>query len=192
MSWYELLIEGPEKSVREALAEIGDGGERPFFGSELELRACSIPERILDFLQARTHQLVYVPAAQARGLVQAIEERPEIRLEHLCEVDRGTFSFTAETYSREMADRIREAVHAHIPPGVRLEGFEESELRDPEAKGVELYSPVHDYTYKASGRFTGTPPGIFELHKRMQEIDFVKEDELRMEGREIEPDRLLG
>lgn len=189
-SWYEFLIEGPEESVREALAAIQDEGEQPVLGSELALHACSFPERILDFLRERTHQIVFVPAAQARELAREIEERPEIRLEHLYEVVEGRFDFHAETYSRETADRIREAVHGHIPPGVRLEGFEESELRDPEAKGVELYTTVHDYTYKASGRFVGSPPGIFELHQRLREIDFVKEDELEIEGREISLDQV--
>ena len=191
VSWYEFLIEGPEESVREVVSAMEDEqGEPSVLGSELALRASSFPERIMDFLQKRTHQIVFVPAAQARDLVRAIEERPEIRLERLCEVVGGRFDFHAETYSREMADRIREAVHGHIPPGVRLEGFEESELRDPEAKGVELYTTAHDYTYKASGRFVGSPPGIFELHQRMREIDFVKEDELEIEGREVDPDEL--
>ena len=190
MSWYEFLIEGPEESVREALSAIQDEGEKPVLGSDLALHACSFPERILDFLRARTHQIVFVPPSLARELAHEIEERPEIRLERLCEVVEGRFDFHAETYSRDMAERIRDAVHGHIPPGVRLEGFEESELRDPEAKGVELYTTVHDYTYKASGRFTGSPPGIFELHQRLRGIDFVKEDELEMEGREVDLDEL--
>lgn len=190
MSWYEFLIEGPEESVHEALSSIQNKGEKPVLGSDLALHACSFPERILDFLRTRTHQIVFVPAAQAHGLAREIEERREIRLERLCEVVEGRFDFHAETYSLETADRIREAVHGHIPPGVRLEGFEESELRDPEAKGVELYTTVHDYTYKASGRFTGSPPGIFELHQRMRGIDFVKEDELEIEGRKVDPGTL--
>ena len=189
-SWYEFLIEGPEESVREALSAIQDEGEKPIPGSDLALHACSLPERILDFLRTRTHQIVFVPDAQARELAREIEERPEIRLERLCEVVEVRFDFHAETYSREMADRIREAIHGQIPPGVRLEGFEESELSDPEAKGVELYTPVHAYTYKASGRFVGSPPGIFELHQRIREIDFVKEGELEIERREVDPGAL--
>jgi hypothetical protein len=182
--WHEILVAGTGDAVDSLVAEAGP--QRPVRGEDLALHAGSFPERILEFLGAKTHHVLFAPADQARELRRRIEANPDLHLERVREVKGASFAFTAEAYSHRAAERIKTALHDDLPAGVALVGCEESEERDPDAKGVELYTPVHDYTYRATGRFTGTPPGIFELHRRMQDLDFVKEKELEIEGREID------
>jgi hypothetical protein len=185
-SWYEMVIEGKEEDIRELLPGVATDGERPFWGGELDLHAGSLPDRIREMLGARTHHLLFVPGTQVGPLVRAIQGRAEIRLEHVREVLSGRFPFTAKAFSPEVAEKIKRALHSPLPPGVVLEACEEEEDVDPEAKGVELYSPVHDYTYRGHGTFSGTPPGIFEIHRTMQALDFVHQEKLELECREVE------
>src|SRR6266545_769199 len=164
-AWYEMVIEGKEEDIRELLPGVATEGGRPFWGDELELHAGSFPDRIRELLGARTHHLLFVPGTQMGPLVRAIQGKPEISLERVREITK--------------------ALHAPLPPGVVLERCEEEEDVDPSAKGVELYSPAHDYVYRCHGTFSGTPPGIFEIHRALQALDFVHQEELELEGREV-------
>lgn len=184
-AWYEMVIVGREEDVRELLPGVATDGERPFWGEDLGLHAGSFPDRIRELLGVSSHHLLFVPGTQAGPLVRAIQGKEEIRLERVREITGGRFSFTAEAFSPEAAEKIKRALRAPLSPGVVREKFEEEESVDPEAQGIELYSPAHDYTYRCAGTFSGTPPGIFEIHRTLQSLDFVHEEKLELEGREV-------
>jgi hypothetical protein len=189
-AWYEMVIEGREEDVRDLLPGVATDGERPVWGEDLDLRAGSLPERILELLGAKTHHLLFVPGTQARPLARAIQGKPEIRLERVREIASGRFPFTAKAFSPEVAAKIKQALHSPLPPGVTLEACQELENVDPEAEGVELYAPVHAYTYSCQGTFSGPPPGIFQIHRTLQTLDFVHQDKLELEGQEVDPGEL--
>lgn len=188
--WYELVIEGREDDVRELLPGVATDGEHPYWGEDLDLQGNSLPDRLRELLGARTHHLLFVPGTQVGPLTRAIEGKPEIRLERVREIASGCFSFEAEAYSPEVAARIKRVLHGPLPPEVVLETSDEKEREDPEAKGVELYSPVHDFVYRCRGSFSGPPPGIFEIHRTLQGMDFVHPEKLELEGREVEAEKL--
>lgn len=189
--WYEMVIEGREEAIRELLPGIAAEGDRPFWGEELELHAGTFPDRLRELLGARTHHLLYVPSTQVGALVRAIEGKPEIRLERVREILSGRFTYTAKAYAPEVAAKIEEVLRAPLPPGVVLEELQEQEKVDPEAKGVELYTPAHDFIWRCHGSFSGTPPGIFQVHRTLQALDFVHQETLELEGREVEAARLV-
>jgi len=189
-AWYELVIEGREDDVRELLPGVATN-ERPFWGEELDLHEGSISDRLRELLGARTHHRLFVPGTQLGPLARAIQGKGEIRLEHVREVLSGRFPFKAKAYAPDVAEKIKRALHSPLPPGVVLESCHESEDVDPDAKGVELYSPVHDFTYRCHGAFSGTPPGIFEIHRTLQALDFVHEEKLELECREVDPAGLV-
>jgi hypothetical protein len=189
-AWYEMVIKGREDDIRDLLPGVATDGERPFWGEELDLHAGTLPARIREMLGARTHYLLFVPGTQVGPLVRAIQGKDEIRLERVREITGGRFPFKAKAYSPEVAAKIKHALHSPLPPGVVLEACQEEESIDPKAKGVELYSPVHDFTYRCHGTFTGTPPGIFEIHRTLQALDFVHQEKLELEGREVEAEGL--
>jgi hypothetical protein len=190
-AWYEMVLEGREEDIRELLPGIATDGERPLWGEELDLHTGSLPDRIREMLGARTHYLLFVPGTQVGPLVRAIHGKDEIRLEQVQEVVSGRFSFTAKAYSPEVAEKIKHALHAPLPPGVVLHLGDETEVVDSEAKGVELYSPTHDYTYRCHGTFSGTPPGIFEMHRTLQALDFVHQEKLELECRKVDAESLV-
>lgn len=189
-AWSEMVIEGREADVRELLPGVATEGERPYWGEDLDLHAGSLPDRIRELLGARTHHLLFVPGTQVRPLARAIQRKPEIRLERVREIAGVRFSFEVKAYSPEVAAKIRKVLHGPLPAGVVLATCEEKEREDPEAKGVELYSPAHDYVFRCHGTFAGTPPGIFEIHRALQAQDFVHPEKLEIEGREVEAEGL--
>ena len=88
------------------------------------------------------------------------------------------FSFKAEAYSKAVADKIRHTLSS-LPEGVTVEDLVLSEDRDPDAAGVELYSPAHEYVFRASGTVTGKIPGIQEMHRRLDELEFCEAGKIK-------------
>lgn len=181
MSWYELLIKGPEDDLEGLFAQ--HPGE-VLRGSELKLEEVSVTARILDFLHANTHHLVFASRDQARNLVQALTGHPTLRLDGVWEVASGRFDFEARAFNEEVARRIHDALNGDLPEGVTVQDHE-AEERNPDAKGVEMFAPAHEYVYHCGGTVTGTPPGIFEIHQRLARLDFVHEEPLELELREV-------
>jgi hypothetical protein len=95
-------------------------------------------------------------------------------LESVHEVVRARMPFSAEAFSREVADKIRQKLLAGLPPGVDGDSIEESEAQDPSARGVELYTPEHAYIYRVAGAFLGPLVGIIEMRRRARDLPFVK------------------
>jgi hypothetical protein len=178
MRWYELLIEGSEDALESLLADHPE----TIRGSELRLEESSLADRILEFLHAQTHHLVFASATRSRELVEAIRGNTDLKLEAIREVLGGRFGFKAEAYNREIGQKIHDALNTDLPPGVDCVDLEK-EKTDPDAKGVELFAPVHEYVYKARGTIVGTPPGILEMNRRLVRLDFVHEEPLELECR---------
>ncbi len=170
MRWYELIIDGPEDAL-EALP--GDA----IHGSDLRLASESFTDRVLEFLHTRTHHVVF--ASEDR--VGEIERN--LRVESRREVVEGHFGFKAEAYNPEIGTKIHDALNSDLPAGILCVDLEKEE-RHPEAKGVELFTPAHDYIYKARGTIVGTPPGILEMNRRLHRLDFVHEEPLELVYRE--------
>ncbi|MFL6200102.1 MAG: hypothetical protein ACJ76J_13060 [Thermoanaerobaculia bacterium] len=174
MRWYELLIEGPEDALESLLDEHPGDAIR---GSELRLASESFTDRVLEFLHARTHHVIFASEVHARELVRTLQGK--LRLESLREVVEGRFGFKAEAYNPEIGAKIHDALNTDLPDGILCVDLEKEE-RHPENKGVELFAPAHDYVYKARGTIVGTPPGILEMNRRLVRLDFVHEEPLEL------------
>lgn len=171
MRWYEMLIEGSEDALESLLPEDA------IRGSELRLASESFTDRVLELFHARTHHVVFASADHVREIARSF------RLESLREVVEGRFGFEAEAYNPEIGAKIHDALNSDLPDGILCVDLEKEE-RHPEARGVELFAPAHDYVYKARGTIVGTPPGILEMNRRLVRLDFVHEEPLELVCRE--------
>lgn len=180
MRWYELLIDGSEDALESLLQEHPGDVIR---GSELRLASESFTDRIRELLHARRHHVVFASADHARELARAIREREDLRLESVREVVEGRFGFKAEAYNPEIGAKIHDVLNSDLPAGIMCVDLEKEE-RYPDAKGVELFTPAHDYVYRSRGTIVGTPPGILEMNRRLVRLDFVYEEPLELVCRE--------
>jgi hypothetical protein len=104
----------------------------------------------------------------------------------VAEIVRARLPFTAEAFSREVADTIRQELLESLPPGVERRDLHESEEQDASARGAELYTPEHAYVYRTAGNFVGPLPGIIEMRRRARNLRFVKVKALELETRPVE------
>jgi hypothetical protein len=183
---YEILLEASEGDLDRFLAslppEISDAVIR---GTELELEPAALSDRVRALVGARTHQILFAPPAAIQELDAAVRRDPEIRREGLREITSAAFDFKVAAFSEAVRDDIRGFLCSSLPEGVRLTGFQEKEERDPEAKGVELFAPAHEFAWQAEGTIEGDPAAVVDLQRRAVAHDFCHPGALRMVGREI-------
>ena len=189
--WHELWVEGTEKPFRAFVAGFSaahGGAEGAIFGADLALDPESLGDRLKELFGTRSRHVLLAPAAFAGALVAALDARGGdvgLRVERRRVVASASFPFRIEVFSRPLAHENRASLVESLPPGVAVEGLTESEEQHPEAHGPEPFAPLHEYTYRASGRITGALPGVLELRRRLNEHDFVELGVVRLEGRAL-------
>ena len=190
--WYEIAVHGREDMVRAFVAGfLAARGEREglvLFGSELDLEAESLGERLKELFVAGSHAILLAPEPLAGALADALVAAGPgvgVRLERRREVRAAAFTFHAEMFSRALAEGLRQALRGSVPEGTLVEDLNETEEVHPEARGVELYAPVHDYIYRASGRVAGLFPGVVEMRRRLADMEFVDVGGLHLDGIQV-------
>ena len=193
------------------LAARGGREGQVMFGSDLHLEPESLGERVKELFLAGSHVVLpadlyggtyrlvdkvlapwglaydLVDQADPLALEAALRERTRlIWVERRRAIREAAFGFRAEMFSRSLATAFRQALQDSVPQGTRVDDLQETEDVHPEAHGVELYAPVHDYIYRASGRVAGSFPGVVEIQRRLAEMEFVQVERLHLEGNQPE------
>lgn len=187
-AWYLIEVEGSRKPLQAFVAGFCLGrGERQavLLGSDCGLAPSSLPERVRELFTAGSHEVLLAPdplAAELREALLAAGARVGLEVLRYALVLGARLAFSAETASTDLAAEIKRELLSSLPPQVKLEQLEEHEEREPEARGTELYAPVHDFVYRASGIFAGPLPGILELRRRTQTMETVTADAIELEA----------
>lgn len=92
----------------------------------------------------------------------------------------GSFDFKLEVFNAELGRRVQE-IFTNVPPGVVVEGWTPVEEQDPDATGVELYSPTHDYVLKGRGSVRGSFRDVLYVHEQARREGQITESVLALE-----------
>src|SRR5262245_26479367 len=175
-TWQAVVVEGQERNLRAFVAGVtGDRGVDPasiVLSDDVGLEVGSIGEWLLELI-GQGHHVVLAPAALGAALVDAIQQTGEevgLRVESAHGIDSASFVVRIETFSREVSADVRTALNA-LPTGVRLEDRQEQEDSTGEPHRVELYVPVHEYSYRVSARIEGPIAGVLEVRRCLGEIE---------------------
>lgn len=173
-SHYEVVIKGNEKLLRAYISGYMTGKglrEGYIFSKEhpIDLRP------IRDFLKYHGDVLHLICSSELRSVIRtAVNRAPEkygFEIVKMDRISRGYFHFKFYTAHRKSATGIKRLL-SRLPAGVKLVDFEPKEVIRPDAKGAELYSPVHHFVYRGKGVAEGDAAGIYELHRRMEDNEF--------------------
>ena len=179
-AWHHLVVEGPAATARSFVAGVlADGGigVTPRWGGALGLEHHSLAERVKELLVGDHHEELFVPADIADVIANALAAggaSVSLRLTQRQVIHGAQFAWTAHTPSREAQRHIRAQLVESLPSGVQIADLKENEELDPTAAGTNLYTAAHSFEYHASGRATGTAPGILDLYVTSTNLEFVQ------------------
>jgi hypothetical protein len=181
-SFYEVIIKGDSKATRAYIEGVmqGKGIKDGFhFGEDHPLDLGHLKEMI----KYHGDVLHMVVEAKLRASVEsAIKQAPEdlgLEVVESRKIQRAYFHFKVKTANRHVAKRIKKILDT-LPDDVQLTDYEPEEIVDPEAKGTEVYSPVHEYTFKGKGVIEGEPDGVNDVFNKMVDEQFIDCDDLVM------------
>ena len=176
--WHAIVLEGPYIGLRAFtagfLAGRGEVREAVLHGPDVGVETGSFGERLHSLLHGGRHEVLLVDARLGAVLASALADHAGdlgIRVVDRAVIASASFTFRAQTPSREAASRIKGALH-DVPAGVALTDHEREEV-DPDAGGTELYAPAPAYTFRASGSITGLLDGVLAMQRRLRGLDFV-------------------
>ncbi len=175
-TYLEIELNGPADQAVGFVEgfRLGAGNAAPvWYAGREEVDVPGFWERLRQKLHMDTH--VIVPAPLGRAMVEAMGRSSilEISVGEIHEVDYAELPFDFEVYSRDEAAAVRHVIEDDLPEGVRLEGYDTQETVREDARGAELYSPVHDYTLAGRGRYVGPVPGILAMAERLSDQSFI-------------------
>ena len=98
----------------------------------------------------------------------------ELKLKILSDrsIRRMWFKYEFVTYNRRAAGTIKRFFR-NLPAEIKRSGRAHVETIDPSAKGVEVYSPLHDYVFRGEGELSGDIERLLRLHPKLKEHEFI-------------------
>jgi len=144
-----------------------------YFAEESGLHVSALKERFLHHGEVQHILCTEQAAAVVRDALAKAAPRYRFEIKEEREVERARFRFEVETPSRNIAQLVKDTV-AGVPPQTTIIGFEPRERINHDATGRELYTPTHEYEFRASGEVHGDIDGVVKMRQRLCTIEFVK------------------
>ncbi len=166
---------------------LGEGAEWEWYPyRESVIESGSFSEKILELLpfSAGQHHIVLEEKFH-NALQNMLKNKSDPRYRRLkytkaaAEIKSCSFGFTAAAYAKKFGDEIKALIEAH-PAGITITGYNPVEDIDDSAKGVELYSPAHDYTFKCEGTASGKFGEIFPFRKKLEEHTLIEVSNIKL------------
>jgi hypothetical protein len=168
--WYELHVAGARGAFEALLSALPKG--EAYDGEALEAEHESMGERVREAIGMRSDHTLYAAAAAVVEVERQVAAGAELAIAARRGFSRAAFGFRIETPSLELATDLRRTITEW--PGIERVELDEWGQLDPEARGLELYAPAHDFEYRASGRVAGPPHATLQLRKKLAATDFVR------------------
>lgn len=188
MPYSLMVIQGDEKLLRsflEGLVVGADAFGEIYFLDELDVDQDSLLDSIKE-LFLNKDPMVHILVR--RRLVELINKgindpslENRFRIASQTPVSAAIFRYRVECYSREHGAAILE-LFGKLPAGVFREDIEDLiETEYPRGKGIEMYSPAHDYILKGKGEIKGAVKEVLDIYEKAKDEPLIKLKEIKFD-----------
>lgn len=181
-TFHEIIVKGDAKTLKGFIRGIQVGGALKrglYIGGESPIAAEHLKHLHVGHGK-QTHIICTVPVR--KRILDSIAAAADLGLEIVFdeEIFRTYFEFEFETFNRDVAKAIKGCLK-RLPAGLRLVDYEPDETVDQSARGVELYSPTHDYRFAGKGKLDGDIDSLLAFREAIAANEFVTVGEVRIE-----------
>ena len=180
--YYELVIKGDDDAVRGFLAGLEAAAQLTgeiYLGRDHPINT----HHLRDILTLRGDNCHLVTNAHNHKILkEAIAKTDDVKFELVSDrkIERASFDFEFETFNKTVAEEIRAAFEPP-PAGVKLTGYRPVEERHPDAKGIEMYTPAHEYSFRGKGTAEGDIEKLLKFRQRLDDHDFIDVKDIHLE-----------
>lgn len=157
-----------------------------FFNRDLNIKARSLLEQIRDRIGIKPELVHFIiEESQVEALKPALAKvEPWLHLQ-ICEVrtiHQASLNFTLSAYTEQDGTRLLNLLKAERPESVELLTCEEREPeRRQDAKGVEVYAPLHEYELHVKGTLRGEPAALIRYGWKLMHESLITLEEIELE-----------
>ena len=155
----------------------GHGETEGVLDAEAEGFHCeSLRERFRELIHPSSDTLHLIAsdrvgASVLEAVAEAVALGHATEMVHKERIVAARFTFSTTVYSREHGERIRE-MFKNTAEGVTVKG-EMTVKINPDAKGVEMYAPAHEYELKGEAVVAGPVDGVLDLHRQSRDEELI-------------------
>lgn len=179
-AFNEVVFRGKPKVVRAFLSGLLLGAQRQarvyysfLDGVQHEGKAEKLAE-IVGVRSSDCHVIVDADtAAWLKGLARAIAAETGLVVTANRRIRGASLELKYQAFAQRYEDEIMAAL-GDLPPGVKVAGLKREVRTDPRARGVEVYSPAHEFEAKGTGTVTGPVDQVIELRRRLAAFPLLK------------------
>ena len=186
-TYHELSFQGPRDLVHGYLAGLAAGSgcaSTPVFAHEAGVARPGLGAKLKEMIGAHHQACRVILDGELRALLKRAAKRmqAETGLAILSDrrIRRATcryrFHACAVKYGVEIQDLL-----AALPAGLKLVDRRAVEKHDPRARGVEAYTPAHDYEIEGAGTVVGRFDLVSEARRRLAAHPLVNVDEIELD-----------
>lgn len=186
-TYHELAIQGPRDLVHGYLAGLAAGAgsaSTPVFAHEAGIAGPGLGTKLKEMIGAHPQACRVILDGELRGLLKGAARRmqAETGLAVLSErrIRRATFGYRFHAYAVRYGTEIQDLLAA-LPAGLKIADRRTAEKHDPRAKGVEAYSPAHDYEIEGGGTVVGRFDLVLEARRRLAAHPLIDADWIELD-----------
>lgn len=181
MQQYELVFEGHHKAIIGLLEGfiLASGKNWEYiFSDEAGIKSETFAAMLLEWiaLKSKMHHVI-LSEDFAKTVKAALDKKSlvekGITLKSFLPIKEASFFFEAKTFGKPYADEIKSLLNT-LPEGVQLLNYNPVETQDKDAKGVELYTPVHEFMFEATGVIKGDVAALVALRKKFSQQPLIQ------------------
>jgi hypothetical protein len=185
-SFHAVVFQGKPKVVRAFLHGLTLGAEIDatlYFCYTEGIHDDSTIERLAEKFGLRAADCHVVVDEKTSDLLKSLRKQlvEETGLEIVShrKVKSATMAFRYKAYTPRHDEEILEALRK-LPAGTKLRGFKHDRKTDPSARGVEAYSPTHEFEAWGEGALSGPVDKLVELKRRVAEFPLIETDRIEL------------
>jgi len=181
-TFYEVVLEGHYNFVYGMLEGYKLAAGKNFIyylSQQVNVKATTLSEVLKEFLTLKSKlQYVIIEANSWKKLEAAAKKQPEDSviskkyIKSVKKIESASFEFNFEAYAKKYGEEIKKILKS-LPKSVKLVDYAPKEEMHKDAKGTELYSPDHEYSFKGKGRLVGDIETIIEYNEIFDEHPLI-------------------
>lgn len=192
-TYYEVVLEGHLDTIFGLLEGVKIGAGKKwdyYFSKKVDVKRETFSEAVKEWISlgAKLHH-VLIEEDFLNFLKSAMSGQPENAsigmkfLKSQRKIRSGSFKFEFKAYSSKIAAEVKQLIES-LPAELALEGYNPKEKVDKEAKGVELYTPDHEYVFEGEATLKGPLPELIRARSALNSKSYVEVDQIALEWAE--------
>ena len=192
--YYEVVFEGHYNAIKGLLQGFKLGKNLKwnyYFSKKLGIQTETLAEKISDWatLSNKIHHVImdadffdqFKKAIATYNKTQSKESKfvSTKYIKSTKTIKKASFEFKAKTFGKPYGEEIKDIIKK-LSKNLKLANYKPVEKVNKDAKGVELYAPVHDYSFEASGTIAGDLMEVIDMHKKMDYHPLIEVSKIKL------------